>query len=124
MTDLTDAPTDPRVFALNGIPSLNERVRNFLNEQLKPFGLQCDDVHVNTVHDVINPKLTFTQSMHDIGLDSLERGIEPTYHQGLSHVFSKTWTFADDHRIHTLSLYDIEKMIQALLSEARYKWGL
>lgn len=122
MTDLTDAPTDPRVFALNDLVSLSERVRDFLNEQLKPFGLQCDDVHVNTVHDVINPKLTFTQTLHELGTDSLERGVVPTYSQNLSGVFAKSWTFEDAHRIHTLSVYQVEKIIQALLDEDKYQW--
>lgn len=124
MIDPKDLPSSPRIITSNDIASYAKRVRAFLNEQLKPSGMLCDDVYVNTVHAVVDPKLTFTQSLVDIGTDSLERGVAPTYNQSLSGVYAKPWTFEDTYRIHTLSLYDVEKMIQHLLDEFRYKWDL
>lgn len=83
MNILNDAPTDPRVSGL-----LYERVRVFLNKKLEPFALNSADVYINTVDDPINQRMVSSQSLYEEAIDSLERGSEPTYVQGITYVFS------------------------------------
>ena len=124
MSDLNDAPSDPRANYIMADIELKERVRIFLNDQLKSYGLECDNLYINTVHDVIEPKLTLSQPLHDAAIESLKRKIAPTYSMSLSGVFSKGWTYEDAHRIRKPSVIHVEKIIQNLLDHAQYKWFL
>lgn len=124
MSDLNDAPPDPRANYLVADIELKERVRIFLNDQLKPYGQECDNLYINIVHDVIEPALTRSHSLHDVAIESLNRKVAPTYSMSLTGVFSKRWTYEDAHRIRKPSVIHVEKIIQNLLDHAQYQWSL
>ena len=117
MNILNDAPTDPRVSGL-----LYERVRVFLNKKLEPFALNSADVYINTVDDPINQRMVSSQSLYEEAIDSLERGSEPTYVQGITYVFSLPWTFEQAYSLRKPSLDDVEKIMRSLLEEAKHQW--
>ena len=118
MSNFNDAPRDPH----NAKPEHKKRVRGFLNEQLKRFGVDCDSLHINIAHSLIRPEVISSQSLHVVGLECLDRGYELTYVQGTTAIFTRPWTFEDEHRFHKLSLYDAEKILDAMLSAAKYQW--
>jgi len=102
--------------------AFNAQVRDFLNERLKHHGAHCEQLYITTVHSVIEPKVTHSQDLLALGNDTLEWETVQTHTHGLVGIFSKHGTFEDEHRFSKLSFYDVEKLMQDLLDEARHKW--
>lgn len=99
------------------------RVRGFLNEKLAKFGVDCDNLHLTIVYDVIHFRVKSSQSLHQVGLDCLDRGHGLTYEGGTTAVFTESWAFEDQYRHRKLSFYDVEKMLSEMMDEAKYQWS-
>ena len=119
MIDNNDAPTLGGKAAAG---AYNAQVRDFLNERLKQHGTDCEQLFITTVHNVIEPKVTFSQDVLALGNDTLEWKTVQTHAEGLVGIFSKQWTFEDEHRFSKLSVSDVEALMHELLAEARNKW--
>ena len=119
MTDNNDAPT---VGGKAGAGAYNAQVRDFLNERLKQHGTDCEQLYITTVHSVIEPKVTFSQDLLALGNDTLEWETVQAHAEGLVGIFSKHWTFEDEHIFSELSVPDVEALMHELLAEARNKW--
>lgn len=115
----SDAPLSGKLLASG---AFTVQVRSFLNERLERHGTDCERLYITTVHSVIEPKVTFSQSLLALGNDTLEWGAVHTYTHGLVGVFSEHWTFEAEHSFSKLSFYDVEKLMHDLLAEARHKW--
>ena len=98
------------------------QVRDFLNERLKQHGTDCEQLYITTVHSVIEPKVTFSQDLLALGNDTLEWETVQSHTHGLVGIFSKHWTFEEEHSFSKLSFYDVEALMHELLAEARNKW--
>lgn len=98
------------------------QVRVFLNERLKPYGVDCEQLYITTVHSVIEPKVTFSQSLLALGNDTLEWDLVQSYTHGLTGIFAQHWTFEEEHRFSKLSFYEVEQFMRELLQEARHSW--
>lgn len=119
MTDNNDAPT---VGGKAGAGAYNAQVRDFLNERLKQHGTDCEQLYITTVHNVIGPKVTFTQDLLALGNDTLEWENVQNHAPGLVGIFSESHTFEDEHRFSKLSVLDVEALMHELLAEARQHW--
>lgn len=114
MIDNNDAPTVAGAY--------NAQVRDFLNERLKQHGTDCEQLFITTVHNVIEPKVTFSQDLLALGNDTLEWKTVQAHAEGVVGIFSKQWTFEDEHSFSKLSVSDVEALMHELLAEARNKW--
>lgn len=119
MIDNNDAPV---VAGKAGAGAYNAQVRDFLNERLNQYGTDCEQLYITTVHSVIEPKVTFSQDLLALGNDTLEWETVQAHAEGVVGIFSKQWTFDDEHIFSKLSVSDVEALMHELLAEARNKW--
>jgi len=116
-----DAPVS-RKRAAGG--TFSAQVCAFLNERLQKYGLDCEQLYITTVNDVVDPRVTFSQSLLGLGNDTLEWGSVQTHVHGLTGIFTELWTFEAQYSFSKLSFYDVEKLMGELLAEARSHWML
>lgn len=116
-----DAPVS-RKLAAGG--TFSAQVRAFLNERLQKYGLDCEQLYITTVHSVIAPRVTFSQSLLALGNDTLEWDSVQTHVHGLTGIFTEHWTFEAQYSFSKLSFYDVEKLMGELLAQARSHWML
>lgn len=119
MIDNNDAPV---VAGKAGAGAYNAQVRDFLNERLKQHGTDCEQLFITTVNSATEPKVTFSQDLLALGNDTLEWETVQAHAEGLVGIFSKHWTFEDEHSFSKLSVPDVEALMHELLAEARNKW--
>ena len=100
MIDNNDAPTVAGAY--------NAQVRDFLNERLKQHGTDCEQLFITTVHNVIEPKVTFSQDLLALGNDTLEWKTVQAHAEGVVGIFSKQWTFEDEHSFSKLSVIVVD----------------
>ena len=122
MSHMDKRAFDAGDFTLKPSPEVVERVRSFLNQQLQPFGVDCENIHINTVNNIVDESLTFSQNLLGLGMDTLEWGTVQSHNDWETGVFSKGSTFQEVHRNHHLPIERIEQMMRDLLDEAKYKW--
>ena len=109
-------------FSLKPSAEVIERVRSFLDERLQPQGLDCRSIYLNTVNNIVDQTLTYSQSLLGLGVDTLEWGAVQAHDDWESGVFYRSWTFDDSLRVDQPSMADIEQMMKDLLDEAKYEW--
>ena len=109
-------------FSLKPNAEVIERVRSFLDERLRPQGLDCKSIYINTVNNIVDLTLTYSQNLLGLGLDTLEWGAVQKHDDWETGIFSQSWTFDDSLRIDHPSMADIEQMMKDLLDEAKYEW--
>ena len=109
-------------FTLKPSPEVFERVRSFLNEQLRHHAIDCESIYLNTINNIVDQVLTFSQNLLGLGMDTLEWGTVQLHNDWETGVFSKPWTFQDSHRMHQFAIEYIEQLMRDLLDEAKYKW--
>ena len=109
-------------FTLKPSPQVVERVREFLNEQLQHLALDCENIYLNTVNNIVDMTVIYSQDLLGLGMDTLEWGTVQLHNDWETGVFSKPWTFQDSHRMHQFAIEDIEQLMRDLLDEAKYKW--
>ena len=122
MSHMDKRAFDAGDFTLKPSPEVVERVRSFLNQQLQPFGVDCENIHINTVNNIVDESLTFSQNLLGLGMDTLEWGTVQAHNDWETGVFSKGGTFQDIHRLDHLPIERIEQMMSELLDQAKYKW--
>ena len=122
MSHMDKRAFDAGDFTLKPGPEVVERVRSFLNQQLQPFGVDCENIYINTVNNIVDESLTFSQDLLGLGMDTLEWGTVQSHNDWESGVFSKANTFQDMHRMLQLPIERVEAMMRELLDEAKYKW--
>ena len=113
---------DTHDFTLKPSPAVVERVRGFLNEQLLHLATDCENIYLNTVNNIVDMTVIYSQDLLGLGMDTLEWGIVQSHNDWETGVFSKGSTFQEVHRIHHLPIERIEQMMRDLLDEAKYKW--
>ena len=122
MSDMDKRVFDAASFTLKPSPDVLERVRSFLNEQLLHHAIDCESIYINTVNNIVDLTLTYSQDLQGLGMDTLEWGTVQLHNDWETGVFSKPWTFQDSHRMHQFAMEDIEQLMRDLLDEAKYKW--
>lgn len=118
--DKAASPIDS--FSLKPNAEVIERVRSFLDERLQPQGLDCKSIYINTVSNIVDLTLTYSQNLLGLGVDTLEWGAVQAHEEWETGVFSQSWTFDDSLRVDQPSMDHIEKMMKDLLDEAKYEW--
>ena len=109
-------------FTLKPSPKVVERARDFLNEQLQAYSIECESLHMNTVNDIVELRVVFSQTLLDLGMDTLEWGVVQSFDDWVTGVFSEDWTFDDLYRVKKPSLEHIEILMKDLLDAAKYEW--
>ena len=109
-------------FTLKSSPKVVERARDFLNEQLKAYAIDCQSLHINTVKDIVELRVVFSQTLLDLGMDTLEWGKVQSFDDWLTGVFSNDWTFDDRYRVKSPSIKQVESIMSDLLDAAKYEW--
>ena len=109
-------------FTLKPSPEVVERVREFLNELLRHEAMDCENIYLNTVNNIVDMTVIYSQDLLGLGMDTLEWGTVQSHNDWETGVFSKASTFQETHRIHHLPIERIEQMMRDLLDEAKYKW--
>ncbi|WP_339407830.1 hypothetical protein [Pseudomonas helleri] len=109
-------------FTLKSSPKVVERARDFLNEQLQAYAIDCQSLHINTVKDIVELRVVFSQTLLDLGMDTLEWGKVQSFDDWLTGVFSNDWTFDDRYRVKTPSIKQVESIMSDLLDAAKYEW--
>ena len=109
-------------FTLKPSPKVVERARDFLNEQLKAYAIDCQSLHINTVKDIVELRVVFSQTLLDLGMDTLEWGTVQSFDDWLTGVFSNDWTFDDIYRVKTPSIKQVKSIMSDLLDAAKYEW--
>ena len=109
-------------FSLKPNAEVIERVRSFLDERLQPLGMDCKSIYFNTVSNIVDLTLTYSQDLLGLGVDTLEWGTVQQHDDWVTGIFSQSWTFDDSLRIDQPSMADIEQMMKDLLDEAKYEW--
>ena len=118
--DKAASPIDS--FSLKPNAEVIERVRSFLDERLQPQGVDCKSIYINTVSNIVDLTLTYSQNLLGLGVDTLEWGAVQAHEEWETGVFSQSWTFDDSLRVDQPSMADIEQMMKDLLDEAKYEW--
>ena len=59
-------------FTLKPSPQVVERVREFLNEQLQHLALDCENIYLNTVNNIVDMTVIYSQDLLGLGMDTLE----------------------------------------------------
>ena len=113
---------DTHDFTLKPSPKVVERARDFLNEQLQAYSIECESLHMNTVNDIVELRVVFSQTLLDLGMDTLEWGVVQSFDDWVTGVFSEDWTFDDLYRVKKPSLEHIEIIMKDLLDAAKYEW--
>lgn len=109
-------------FTLKSSPKVVERARDFLNEQLQAYAIDCQSLHINTVKDIVELRVVFSQTLLDLGMDTLEWGKVQSFDDWLTGVFSNDWTFDDRYRVKTPSIKQVESIMSDLLDAAKFEW--
>ena len=109
-------------FTLKSSPKVVERARDFLNEQLQAYAIDCQSLHINTVKDIVELRVVFSQTLLDLGMDTLEWGTVQSFDDWLTGVFSNDWTFDDSYRVKTPSIKQVKSIMSDLLDAAKYEW--
>ncbi|MFI8375183.1 hypothetical protein ACIGCH_13950 [Pseudomonas helleri] len=109
-------------FTLKSSPKVVERARDFLNEQLQAYAIDCQSLHINTVKDIVELRVVFSQTLLDLGMDTLEWGKVQSFDDWLTGVFSNDWTFDDRYRVKSPSIKQVESIMSDLLDAAKYEW--
>ena len=109
-------------FTLKSSPKVVERARDFLNEQLQAYAIDCQSLHINTVKDIVELRVVFSQTLLDLGMDTLEWGTVQSFADWLTGVFSDDWTFDDRYRVKSPSIKQVESIMSDLLDAAIYEW--
>lgn len=122
MEKINDKTRYDHQFTLKPSPSVAARVRDFLNERLQQYGGDCTELYVNTVHSIVEPQLTFSQDLLDLGINTLEWGTVQSYNSWESGVFSKGWTFEAQYRLAQFTVEHVEQLMKELLEEAKFQW--
>ena len=122
MSTMDKGVLDTDQFTLKPSPAVVERVREFLNEQLLHLATDCENIYLNTVNNIVDMTVIYSQDLLGLGMDTLEWGIVQSHNDWETGVFSKGSTFQEVHRIHHLPIERIEQMMRDLLDEAKYKW--
>ena len=122
MKPMDKSPFNTHDFTLKPSPQVVERVRSFLNQQLQPLGLDCENIYINTVNNIVEQTLTYSQDLLGLGMDTLEWGTVQSHNDWETALFSKASTFQDIYRLQQLPIERIEQMMHELLDEAKYKW--
>ena len=122
MKPMDKSPFNTHDFTLKPSPQVVERVRSFLNLQLQPLGLDCENIYINTVNNIVEQTLTYSQDLLGLGMDTLEWGTVQSHNDWETALFSKASTFQDIYRLQQLPIERIEQMMHELLDEAKYKW--
>lgn len=113
---------DAHDFTLKPSPKVVERARDFLNEQLQAYETDCENLHINTVNDIVELRVVFSQSLLGLGMDTLEWGKVQSFDDWETGVFSQGWTFDEPYRVQKPSLEHIEIIMKDLLDAAKYEW--
>ena len=103
-------------------PELNEHVRNFLNERLAQYEVDCENIYITTINNPIDSNIVFSQDLWHLGCDTLEWGNVQIHDQGLVGIFAEYYTFEDEQRFKKLTVSEVEKLMEDLLHEASRKW--
>ena len=122
MKKLDNSIFDSHDFTLKPSPKVVERARDFLNEQLKAYAIDCQSLHINTVKDIVELRVVFSQTLLDLGMDTLEWGKVQSFDDWLTGVFSNDWTFDDRYRVKSPSIKQVESIMSDLLDAAKYEW--
>lgn len=122
MSTMDKGVLDTDHFTLKPSPAVVERVRGFLNEQLLHLATDCENIYLNTVNNIVDMTVIYSQDLLGLGMDTLEWGTVQSHNDWETGVFSKGSTFQEVHRIHHLPIERIEQMMRDLLDEAKYKW--
>ena len=77
---------------------------------------------MNTVNDIVELRVVFSQTLLDLGMDTLEWGVVQSFDDWVTGVFSEDWTFDDLYRVKKPSLEHIEIIMKDLLDAAKYEW--
>lgn len=109
-------------FTLKPSPQVVERVREFLNEQLQHQALDCENIYLNTINNIVDMTVIYSQDLLGLGMDTLEWGTVQAHNDWETGVFSKGGSFQDIHRLDHLPIERIEQMMSELLDQAKYKW--
>lgn len=113
---------DTHEFTLKPSPKVVERAREFLNKQLQAYAIECEKLHINTVNDIVELRVVFSQTLLDLGMDTLEWGTVQSFDDWVTGVFAEGWAFEDRYRVNKPSLEHIEIIMKDLLDAAKYEW--
>ncbi|MFP3517423.1 hypothetical protein SB766_14625 [Pseudomonas sp. SIMBA_077] len=99
---------------------LRDRIRTELKTALVTLDLDPDSVYVNGVNNVDERLVTHSLSLTEEALDKrLHRDEYPNGvdYSGLTHIalFTKAYTFEDEHRITALTLENLSACVNACL---------
>ncbi|WP_199750989.1 hypothetical protein [Pseudomonas saxonica] len=63
MKKLDNSIFDSHDFTLKPSPKVVERARDFLNQQLQTYAIDCESLHINTVKDIVELRVVFSQTL-------------------------------------------------------------
>lgn len=86
-------------------------VQVLLGHYLEPLGINPFTAYVNTLKRFPSREVESSRTLFDETLDCVEKQSPPTYTQGISHLFSKRYSFATEDRLKTLDLIAFEKIV-------------
>ncbi|KQB53102.1 hypothetical protein AQS70_02665 [Pseudomonas endophytica] len=99
---------------------LRERIRAQLKTDLSPLGLDPDSVYINGVNNLEERMVIDSSSLTEDALDRRLHNSEypngVTYSSATAGIFSKAYTFEDEHRITSLTLENAAAYVTACLN--------
>ncbi|KGU86787.1 hypothetical protein [Pseudomonas mediterranea] len=91
-------------------------VRVLLGQALEARGINPHANYLTTLVDVSSAKVHSSETLFDVALGCVEEQVLPHYTQGLSNVFSKRYSFADEDRTKTLDLIEFERIVMEIVT--------
>lgn len=86
-------------------------VKVLLTEQLHAFSVSPFSAYLTTVADIIDNQVVSSRTLFEEALGWVEREELPNYEQVSTEVFSRRYSFSQDHRITGLGMIEFEAMV-------------
>ncbi|MDO7900253.1 hypothetical protein [Pseudomonas citrulli] len=99
-------------------------VQVLLGEQLEALGLNPHNLYLNTVAGYPDPQVETSRTLFDETLACVQKQTLPHYTQGITHIFTKRYSFAVEDRVKALDLLTFEKIVADIVTSLAEKPGM
>ncbi|CDF94642.1 MULTISPECIES: hypothetical protein [unclassified Pseudomonas] len=96
-------------------------VRVLLGQSLEARGINPHTNYLTTLINVSSAEVQSSKTLFDVALGCVEEQVLPHYTQGLSNVFNKRYSFADEDRVKTLDLIEFERIVTDIVTSLAEK---
>ncbi|MBC3363238.1 hypothetical protein [Pseudomonas sp. SWRI154] len=96
-------------------------VQVLLGDRLEVLDLSPHSTYLNTLTDLADVTSATSRTLFDEALACVEKQRLPHYTQGISNIFNKRYSFADEDRVKALDIIAFEKIVTDIVLELTEK---